>query len=162
MADLSSLQPGDAIVALRTLPRRLGAALGVLDDASEARAHRLGPEGVSAVDILLASIATWGVLTDALRRVMLDDDPLLHPAVADRTLRALATSVSEPSAVVLEQVASSIADLVAVADSITGHGWARTGRSGAATYHAIDLLRDAVEVGVDALARIERTLASFD
>lgn len=162
MTDLSSLMPGDAVVALRTLPRRYSAALGVADEVTEARAHRIGAEGVSAVEVVLTTIATWSVLEGALRQVAHSDDPVLHPAVSDQRLRSIETSTTEPTEVVIAQLGDAATSLCELADSIKGRDWSRTGTAGGETRTALDLLRDAVGVGVDGLGRVERIIASLD
>lgn len=162
MTDLSSLMPGDAVVALHSFPRRISAALGVADEVTEARAHRVGPHGVSAVEVVLSTIATWSVLEGAIRQVAHNDDPVLHPAVSDHRLRSIETSTAEPTEVVIAQLKAAADSLCELVESIKGRDWSRTGTAGGETRSALDLLRDAVGVGVDALGRVERIIASLD
>ena len=82
MTDYSTLMPGDAIVALRTLPRRVNAALGSVDEVTEGRAHQLGSDGVSAVEAILGASATLAVLEKGLSDVSIRDDACARPIVA--------------------------------------------------------------------------------
>lgn len=160
MTDYSTLMPGDALVALRSLPRRVSAALGVFDESTEARAHQIGREGVSAVEAILSATATLAVLEKGLYDVSTLDDPPLHPAVTDRGLRSVELSTAEPTEAVLDQFSERITTLVDLAETIKGREWSRTGVAGEAKVTALDLLRESVSVGVDALALVERTIAS--
>lgn len=162
MTDYSTLMPADAVVALRTLPRRVTAALGVFDEVTEARAHRLGSGGVSAVEILLGATATLGVLEKGLSDVSTVDDAPLHPAVTNRQLRAVETSATEPTEAVLEQFSERVTAVADLAETIKGRDWSRTGIVGDVSVSALDLLREAVAVGVDALSEVEHLIASLD
>jgi hypothetical protein len=153
--------PGDAVVALRTLPRRVNAALGVVDEATEGRAHQLGAGGVSAIEAILGATATLAVLEKGLSDVSILDDALLHPAVTNRRLRSIELTTDEPTEAVVEQFAERVTALADLAESIKGKDWSRTGVVADARVSALDLLRDAVEVGVDALAQVERIIASL-
>ena len=153
--------PGDAVVALRTLPRRVNAALGVVDEATEGRAHQLGADGVSAIEAILGATATLAVLEKGLSDVSILDDALLHPAVTNRRLRSIELTTNEPTEAVVEQFTERVTALADLAESIKGKDWSRTGVVADARVSALDLLRDAVEVGVDALAQVERIIASL-
>ena len=161
MTDYSTLMPGDAVVALRTLPRRVNAALGVVDEATEGRAHQLGAGGVSAIEAILGATATLAVLEKGLSDVSILDDALLHPAVTNRRLRSIELTTNEPTEAVVEQFTERVTALADLAESIKGKDWSRTGVVADARVSALDLLRDAVEVGVDALAQVERIFASL-
>ena len=161
MTDYSTLMPSDAVVALRTLPRRVNAALGVVDEATEGRAHQLGADGVSAIEAILGATATLAVLKKGLSDVSILDDAPLHPAVTNRRLRSIELSTNEPTEAVLEQFTERVTALADLAESIKGKDWSRTGVVADARVSALDLLRDAVEVGVDALAQVERIIASL-
>jgi hypothetical protein len=153
--------PGDAVVALRTLPRRVNAALGVVDEVTEGRAHQLGADGVSAIEAILGATATLAVLEKGLSDVSILDDAPLHPAVTNRRLRSIELSTNEPSEAVLEQFTERVTAVADLADSIEGKDWSRTGVVADVRISALDLLRDAVEVGVEALTQVERIIASL-
>ena len=162
MADYTTLMPADAVVALRTLPRRMTAALGVVDEATEGRAHQLSVDGVSAVEVILGATATLAVLEKGLSDVSKVDDAPLHPAVTNRQLRSVEVSTSEPTEAVLEQFTDRVTSLANLAESIKGHDWSRTGTIGDEKRSALDLLREAVGAGVEALTQVERIISSLD
>lgn len=162
MTDYSTLMPADAVVALRSLPRRVTAALGVFDESTEARAHQLSRDGVSAVEVLLGAAATLAVLEKGLRDVTILDNPALHPAVTNRQLRSIEISTNEPTEAVLEQFSDRVGSIAELAESIKGHDWSRTGTVSDVSVSALDLLREAVAVGVDALTKVEQVIASLD
>jgi hypothetical protein len=81
--------------------------------------------------------------------------------VTNRRLRSIELSTNEPSEAVLEQFTERVTALADLADSIKGKDWSRTGVAADVRISALDLLRDAVEVGVDALAQVERIIASL-
>jgi hypothetical protein len=83
--DLSSMQPGDAAVALRTLPRRYRDAArtasttdldpdGGADEAAiDEVAARVGPDGHSAADVVAAAAAHVALLDRTLRSALVSD-----------------------------------------------------------------------------------------
>ncbi|HJR26074.1 MAG TPA: hypothetical protein VJ804_11405, partial [Acidimicrobiales bacterium] len=81
--------PSDAVVALRSLPRRFrGLFAGrEQDESPEDLAHRVGPDGAAPVDHVVAATGAVTFLGRALEQVLLEDDPVLHPAVLDREAR---------------------------------------------------------------------------
>ncbi len=162
MTDYSTLMPGDAVVALRTLPRRVNAALGVVDEVTEGRAHQLGADGVSAVEAILGATATLAVLEKGLSDVSKIEDAPLHPAVTNRQLRSVELSTNEPSDAVVEQFSDRVTSLADLAESIKGRDWSRNGMVGEVRVSALDLLREGVAVGVDALSQVESIIASLD
>ena len=83
--DLSRLSGPDAVVALRSYPRRFRAAAVPVegDPLVEEWSGRIGPEGTSALDTVVATANTWALLGRALHEVLVQDDPVLHAAVAD-------------------------------------------------------------------------------
>ena len=127
----------------------------------EGRAHQLGTDGVSAIEAILGATATLAVLEKGLSDVSILDDAALHPAVTNRRLRSIELSTNEPTEAVLEQFTERVTALADLADSIKGKEWSRTGVVADVKISALDLLRDAVEVGVDGLIQVERIIASL-
>lgn len=161
--DLTRLAPSDAVVALRSYPRRYRNALRPIDDDDVAElAHRVGPEGRSSAEILSDVTRTLVVLREALHQVSVNPTPVLHPAIVDPTERRWETPVPED----LDEGLTLFADeATAMADAIQGvatDGWTRTGTiAGRDTaVSAIDVAREAVRVGHIGLTDIERTLAA--
>jgi hypothetical protein len=154
--------PSDAIVALHSLGRRYrGLFAGLGDDESpDDLAHRAGPDGRAAIDHAVAATRTITLLGRALEQILLEDDPVLHPAVLDAAERAWD---DRPSGTVDERLAElgweadALADR---ADRVTPDEWTRTGRIAGrdASVTAKDVLWDAVDTAVDHLRQAERTL----
>lgn len=160
---LSRLTPSDAAAALRSYPRRFRELLVPLEADAEVEelAHRLGPDGRSAIGIVSDTTRTWVLLHEAVRRITIADAPVLHPAVADPTRReweAPTPPTVADALALLADTATSFADDV---DRTPLSAWGRTGRiAGGGTTTALELLKEAVRVGHDGLVATERTLAA--
>jgi hypothetical protein len=163
--NVSRLAPGDAVAALRSFPRRFRAALTSLDDDDRASAddlvHRAGPDGLSAIDHADHVARSVAVLGEALRQVLVQDEPTLLPAVADDSAREWQMA-AQPAAVdaVLDFVAvecDSMADLV---ERTGADDWTRKGTVAGSgqTMTAIDIVREAVKTGADHLRAAERAI----
>jgi len=128
--DAGDLTPPDAVVALRSFPRRFRALVPPGDgtDDDHDRERRAAAEHAAA-----AAAAAIDAGTPDLRRVLLEDGPELGgappPAAGDPVARVAAS-------------ATALADLAAAQPASV---WARTGRRGAATVTAADVLRGAVD-----------------
>jgi len=160
--DLSNLSAADAVAALRSYPRRYRATLAPIegDDNLDAMAQRVGPEGVSALDLAGDTVRTLGLLSQALRQVLVHDDPVVHAGVVDPAERVWdeAVPLSIPSVLdELDHEAAALADAVA---RVGPDDWMRTavvaGTGRAVT--AIDIVREAVRTGSDNLHRIDVAL----
>jgi hypothetical protein len=138
----SSLTPPDAIVALRSLPRRFRATVMPT------------PEDLPTPDAVTTALEAAGTAAgqlDAvgaqLRAVLINSSPEVAVAppssAGDR-----ATALDR-----LTSAASAVADLAA---SQPADAWVRTGRRGGTTVTAADLLREAVDAGVAQLRVAER------
>jgi len=161
--DAHPVAPGDAAVALRSFPRRYRSlVLPVVDPVVEARANQLGPEGVSAVDVVGDTVRTWLIQREALRQTQIHDFPLFHPAVIHAGERQWHTPVLEGADAALTQLEELAVELAEDVAGIRGDAWFRSGRiAGGESVTALQLLDAAVTVGADNLRRIERTLAAI-
>jgi hypothetical protein len=131
-----SLSPPDAIVALRSLPRRFRAAA----------APRPGrdPHGVEA-----AAGAAAGAITELSRqlgRVLVEESPTLPDSPADSP----AAGPGDP-ATALDRLAAAAGALADLAAAQAAAAWTRTGRRGGVEVSAAELLREAVHAGVHQL-----------
>ncbi|MDP1821051.1 MAG: hypothetical protein Q8K58_14325 [Acidimicrobiales bacterium] len=162
---MSARPPKDAAVALRSLDRRfrgLFAGLGE-DESPDDLAHRVGPDGMAALDHVAGAIRTTSLLRRALEQVLTEDDAVLHPAVADATHRQWE---SDPTATVDDLVAelASEAELLAVrVEGVQADDWARRARvvGQDADVTALALVWDAVDAAVSHLKGAERTLVAM-
>jgi hypothetical protein len=161
--DLSKLAPADAAVALRSFPRRYRGALQPLknDEDVEELAHRVGPDGRSAIQILSDVTRTLVVLGEALRQITVNPTPVLHAAVIDPALRQWDTPPPERLGDALAHFDSETSSLADAIDHVPVDSWTRTGSvAGGGSVTAITVARDAVREGRKGLEDIERTLAA--
>jgi hypothetical protein len=161
--DVSRLSPLDSVAALRSYPRRFRALLTSLDEDERADdvVHRSGPDGRSAVDHADHVARSIAILGEALRRVLVHDEPTLLPAVADDAAREWQMA-SQPSSV---DAALDFLDVEcnAMADSIErtpADAWTRTGTVAGSgqTMSALEIVREAVRTGSDHLRAAERAI----
>jgi hypothetical protein len=159
--DLSRLAPGDAAAAMRSYPRRYRGAVQPMSDDEDIDelAQRVGPDGRSAIDIVSDVTRTWVVLREGLRQITVADTPVLHPAVVDPAQRQWEMpppdSVDETLALFTDE-AQAFAEAV---DHVSAPSWSRSGsvpRGERVT--ALDLAREAVQVGRDGLTALEAAL----
>ena len=157
----SHLSPGDAVVAMRTWPRRYRAAFAPRDDGSIAEiSARLGPDGVSALELAVQTVRTWVLLERALHDIRLSDSPTLHPAVADPSARVWDSYATETLDSVLDQIDDTSTSLADAIEAMPSTDWTRTANvAGGTEIDALSVAQEAVRVGADNLRAIERTLA---
>ena len=161
--DVSHLSGPDALVALRSYPRRFrSAAIPIEGDPGVAEwALRIGPTGRSVVDILSHTTNSWILLGQALHQVLTADDPTVHPAVGDDDAREWETPPGTTVEDALERLTDEAENLATHVAAIHSPDWNRTGRiAGGGATTALDLVRDTVRVGAEALPLIESTLAA--
>lgn len=161
--DLSKLSPADAVAALRSYPRRYRSMLAPLSDDEDVEeiVQRAGPEGRSALEIASDTVRTWTVLAEALRRITITDEPVVHAAVVDPSQRDW-QAPPEPLDVVLDLLDEGAEDLATAAERLSGREWNRAARvAGGATVTALEVVKEAVRVGHDNLAEIDSVLASL-
>ncbi len=156
------LSPRDAVVALRSFPRRYREVFASIegDDSLDAVAARLGPDGQSAAEVVSDVTRTWALLTEALRQIVFTEDAVLHPAVGDarqRSWEATPPDRIDDTLVLLGHEAEALVDLVQRVT--TSQDWSREASvAGGGTVTAVAVLRDAVQVGADGLGQTERIL----
>jgi hypothetical protein len=138
----SSLTPPDAIVALRSLPRRFRATvMPVPDDIPTPEAVR------TALDAAGTAAARLDAIGAQLRQVVLNDSPeIAAPPPA---------SPGDPGTALdrLTAAATGLADLAAAQPA---GAWVRAGQRGGTTVTAAGLLREAVQAGVEQLRVAEQ------
>jgi len=161
--DLSSLPPADALVALRSFPRRYRESLQPIEDdeSIEEMAQRVGPDGLSMVELVADTVRTWTVQREALRQIRLADTPVIHPAVVDASARQWEAPVHETLAGALAQLADEATELGDEVEHFSAHTWTRSATAaGGASVTALDVVRDAVRVGRDNLDTAGQALAA--
>lgn len=161
--DVSRLSGPDAVVALRSFPRRIrSAVIPVADDPdAEERAERVGPTGHSAVEIVVHTTNTWVLLGQALHEALVADDAVVHPAVRDTTARAWDVPTGTTVHVALEQAADEATALAASVEHIHPPDWNRTAAvAGDGPITVLELVQEAVRAGAEGLRAVETTIAA--
>lgn len=138
--DLSHLSPHDAIAALRSYPRRFRELFESVEP------DELTDEAIAQADHVARSVALLG---EALRQVLIQDDPVLLPAVTDDNTRDWVHPGATATNDVLDFVSmesNALADAIADVDSAA---WTRTGTVAGSgqKVSALDIVREAVRTG---------------
>lgn len=153
--------PADAVVALRSLGRRFRALFAGRegDESPEDLAHRNGRDGRSALDHVAAATRTITFLGRALEQALVEDDPVLHPAVSDPAERDWpdATGSVDERVSELAGEADALADRV---EHVSASDWGRQARVARhdAPVSALALLWDAVDSAVAHLHQAEQAM----
>lgn len=149
--DVSRLSPEDAVAALRSYPRRFRELLTSVDEPD------VPAVAVDHADHVARSLALLG---EALRQVLVQDEPTLLPAVVDDSARewahAGASSIDDVLAF-LAMEGNALADVVADVPSDT---WTRRGvvAGSGQRLSALDIVREAVRTGADHLRAAQAAL----
>jgi hypothetical protein len=156
--DVSNLAAPDAVVALRSYPRRFrNAVLPINDDPTvEAFAERIGPDGHSAVEVVVSVANSWVLIGQALRQVLINDDAVVHGGATDPAQREWEVPPGTSVDGALDRLADEATALADAVDAVPSRDWSRTGTvAGGATVTALDLVREAVRTGSQGLADAE-------
>jgi hypothetical protein len=157
---VAARDPADAIVALRSMRRRWRGLFAGLDEdgTAEALARRPGATGHSAVDHASHATESLTLLDRALEQVVVDDDPVLDPAVADARQRAWPGSDASVDEVI-EDLARAAERMADRADRISSGDWTRRGAvDHGGEVDALTVLWDAVDTAVADLRAAETTI----
>ena len=151
--DAGTVGPGDAVVALRTYPRRFRAVLTGPDERHEELVRRRPATGAwSALEHAAHVADALEQVAAALQRVAVSDEPAVS---VDGAGEPGASSVDD----VLDRLASAANRVASAADGVHGEDWARTGRlPGDRTVSALDLLRHGAHVGAHHVRAAQRAL----
>jgi hypothetical protein len=160
--DLSRLSRPDAVAALRSYPRRFRSVVLPTDDPdTEERAYRVGPDGHAALDHVVHVTNAMILLGQALRQVLTEREPVLHPAVTDPHQRAWTVPPGTTVADALERLDDALAALAAQVDAIQPPDWDRGAPvAGGGTVTAADMVREAVRAGADGLQQTTAVVAA--
>ena len=146
------MAPEDCEAALRSYPRRFRELFESVDEED------LPHEAVEHADHVARSVA---MLNEAMRQVLVQDNPTLLPAVTDDGARewshAGSSSVDDVLAF-LTMECNAMADAVA---DVPSEAWTRRGTvaGSGASVSALDIAREAVRTGADHLRAAERTIS---
>ena len=162
-----SLSPSDAVVAIRSFPRRFRGVLSRPDDDRfdpDEVSRRIGPQGHSAVDHLVAADRILALLGEAVEQARAEDEPVLHPAFGDLAAASVADSTgSDDQTAVADLLDRFEGDAAHAADRVDGvptDDWNRTVQvaGGAPSTNLLAVVQDAVAAIAEHLRAAERTV----
>lgn len=159
------MAPSDAEAALRSFPRRYAEVFAPREgeDIDEIAA-RIGPDGVSAADVVADLARTFAMLRDAVRKTITTDTPVLHAAVVDPAERLWTAADSEPVSTSLDVLSDEATELAEHVAHVSLENWGREASvadsSGVTSVSALDLVREAVRVGHEGLDAAATALAA--
>lgn len=164
-----SLSPDDAVVAIRTFPRRFRAVLAQPEDDGDERpfdpddvGRRVGPEGRSAADHLLAADGVLALLGEAVQQARAEDDPVLDAAFSDLASATVAPDDEADASIghLLDRFADTAAFAADRVDGVPSDDWGRDVQVAGAgsTHRLIDLAQDAVAEVAAQLRAAQRTV----
>jgi hypothetical protein len=147
--DLSRLSGPDAVVALRSYPRRYRSAILPTDDPdTEELAYQIGPDGHSALDHVVTATNTFVLLGEALRQTLTGNQPTVHAAVTEADSREWPTPPGLTIADALDRLRDEADALATVASQIELNAWDHTAQvAGGGTVTTADIVKEAVRSG---------------
>lgn len=163
--DYDTISPSDAVVAVRSYPRRFGAALAGPDaeddPAWDARLHqRPEPTVWSAVEYTAHVADLFDLFADVLRRMAVEDDPQID--FWDENERAEQQHYNDqPRQHTLEGLKANAQRLALVMDGIDAGDWTRTATFPWGERDTLTMARNAVHEGHHHLRDVERVLESL-
>ena len=158
--DYDTISPIDAVVAVRSFPRRYRALLTTLDpedDEESVLRRRPAPGTWSAVEYTAHVADVLDERATAVRKVVVGDHPTVD--IADPDVRAAEQRYGdwepEEALFALEHAAARLAEVL---EGVDPGDWTRTGTVGSDQRDALTLARDAVHDGAHHLRDVERVL----
>lgn len=132
------LRPDDAAAALRSFPRRFRAVFAAPDDPEpggpdpddhdpDDGGRRIGPDGSSAADHLLAADGIVVLLDRALEQLVGSGEASLHPAFADLGTASWDDDHT-PVPALLDQFEAHATEAADRVDAVDGEDWEAEGR----------------------------------
>jgi len=159
----SDISPGDAAVALRSLPRRYRSVLQPLDDPQvEEWAEKVGPSGTSALDHLVQASRGITMLHRALRQALnAPEPPTLPPAVLDEAARQWDTPGGAKVDAELDLLAEEAEAMATTITDAPGQAWTKTATvaGGGGEVTTLQVAQEAVRTGV---AQLKAAQQAFD
>jgi len=149
---VSRLSPADAVAALRSYPRRFHEVLTSVEP------DLLPVDAIDEADHVARSVALLG---EALRQVLVQDDPTLMPGVADDGRREWTMSASSSLDDVLAFLGMECNALADAVGNVPADAWTRTGTVAGTgeAMSALAIVREAVRTGADHLHAAERAIS---
>lgn len=161
--DSDTISPRDAVVAVRSFPRRYRALLApgpAQDDGPGAVIRRRpDPSTWSALEYTAHVADVLDHLGPAIRRIVVEDIPTV--TLFDNVARAAQQAYNDQArAEVLGWLDLACADLASVLEGVRPDDWRRVGRIEGADRDALAVAREAVHEGAHHLRDVQRVLAA--
>lgn len=157
-----TISPQDAVVAVRSFPRRYRALLNTPGAADGTDAvHRRRPEALawSAIEHTAHVADVLDHLGPAIRRITVEDNPSI--TFFDKDERAADQAYNDLAlAEVMGWLDIACAELASVLERVSADDWARTARLEAGEQDALTMARNGVHVASHRLRDVERVLAA--
>lgn len=154
------ISPGDARLAIRSFPRRYRQALAaVLDDDAERGLirRRPAPATWSALEYTAHVADIMGATADAVRRMFLEDRPVIEFFVGEARAKAEGYNEQDPTAV-LDRLAAGCERLAGELDRIDHDAWDRAASFPWGERDLWTTARNAVHEGSHHLRDVHRVL----
>jgi hypothetical protein len=157
--DLDAIQPSDAVVAVRSLPRRWRGAFATAGDEEDREAvlgRRPAGGGASAVELACRVAEALALLEWHVRRAKVSDQPDLSPADVDPA--AVSACAERASGAVLDQLAGAAEALASALDAVPSGAWLRPATLDGRLTDVRGLARAAAHEGTHHLRDVERVI----
>jgi hypothetical protein len=157
--DLDAIQPPDAVVAVRSLPRRWRGALAKSGDDEDTEAllrRRPTGGGGSALEHACSVVVTLVLLERHVRRALVEDGPDLAPA--DVPAGEVEACAGRSPEAVLGGLAAAAETLAVTLDGVPSNAWLRPATLDGTPTDVRDLARAAAHEGTHHLREAERVL----
>jgi hypothetical protein len=146
--EIGRVSPIDAVVTIRSLPRRFGETFARAASPEQPTPEMLGHAVWTATAL--------AVVQEALRRVMVEQDPVLDLPPVDPPAPVRA---EDPLGAVLATLAAAAGSLADAMAGIGGRDWTRTGQTPNGPVTALDIVQVAVRIGIEHLRSAEAAIA---
>jgi hypothetical protein len=157
--DLDGIKPPDAIVTVRSLPRRWQGAFakaGNEEDTEALLRRRPSGGGASALELACRVAEVLDLLERHVRRTAVSDQPDLSPADADPA--AVSVCADRPSGGVLDQLSVAAEALASTLDGVAPGAWLRPATLDGRLTDVRGLARAAAHEGTHHLRDVEEVL----
>ena len=157
--DLDAIQPPDAVVAVRSLPRRWRGAFAKAGDEEDIEAllrRRPADGGPAALEHACRVAEVLGLLEGHVRRTTVADQPDLSPADASPD-RVAACAEGAPESV-LDQLSGAAEVMASALDAVPSGSWLRPATLDGRLTDVRGLARAAVHEGTHHLREAERVV----
>jgi hypothetical protein len=158
--DYDTISPRDAVLAVRTFPRRYRALLTHFDpdeDVDDVIRRRPAPGVWSALEYTAHAAEVLDLLAPTIRQIVNETNPHLY--FFDSDAQAAEKSYNDwPLLRALGDLESACADLSSAIEFVDPADWNRTGTFDWGEREAIDMARNAVHEGAHHLRDIEKVL----